>query len=106
MEIQDFNIWAYLLQVAPVVLVMGIGFRYLFQMYKDKDDDYKELQKEFRKSETENLEVLKDLSTVLKTLLKENQDGNEAVLKAIEELGNRLEQYINAKRHNIGNDQG
>lgn len=91
---EDFNVWSYLVQVAPVVVVMAIGFKYLFQLYKEKDADYKGLQAEFRQSESENLEVLRDLSTVLDTLLKENEDANETIVKAIETLGDRLEKYI------------
>lgn len=63
---EEFDIWRYLLQVAPVVLVMGIAIKALW-------DQNKELMEDIKQSDRDNLKTLEHLSNAI---TKISEDGS------------------------------
>lgn len=74
MTVDEFSVWVYLIQVAPVILVMGIAVKALWAKNN-------ELIKSIQKKDEANLLTLENISTVL-GMVKNDGVGHTAELKA------------------------
>lgn len=74
MTIDEFSVWVYLIQVAPVILVMSIAIKALWAKNN-------ELIKSMQRKDEANLLTLENISTVLGAV-KNDGVGHTAELKA------------------------
>lgn len=91
MIMNEINIWRYLFQVAPVVLVMGIAIKALW----DKNN---ELTEDIKQSDKDNLKTLEHLSNAI-TKISEDGDRQFKDLKHhITERTNTIAEQIRERR--------
>lgn len=83
------NIWSYLIQVAPVVFVMGVAIKTLWSKNNDLID-------KMRERDESNLETLQQLSLVLSTV-KDNGYQHTAELKS--HIDDRINNIKDILRH-------
>lgn len=78
---ENINIWDFLMQVAPVVVVMGIAVYALWAKNNQLTEDIKQ-------SDKENLKTLNHLSNAITKL---SDDGNRQFIDLKEHISNRTQ---------------
>lgn len=87
MEISDFNIWIYLAQVAPVVLVMAIAIYKLWKQYIISEEKREQ-------TALDNLETLNNLIKVLADFESNFKDANRHVSDELRKRVEELKDHI------------
>ncbi len=83
----DFNLVSYLMNVAPVIVVMGVIMIVLWKHHL-------ETIKYIRKVDKENLDTLKNLGFILENVLKNAEIDNSNVITEIKRAVDDLRSYI------------
>jgi hypothetical protein len=117
----EFNIWMYLLQIAPVVAVLGYFAWYNLNKDKDnekwfkeevsrlngvvesKEKEMKELNEYIRENDKENLKILQDFSKLIEESIKKDKINTDKISRKIEDeisIIRRLLEVINPSSSN------
>ncbi|MCH8476285.1 MAG: hypothetical protein LAT55_13775, partial [Opitutales bacterium] len=80
----------YLLEIAPIVLVMGLAIYFLWK-------DNRDLVKYTRERDKENLETLQDISNFLETYIHEQRESVENTTSTIKQEAIATRQHIDQR---------
>lgn len=94
---EEFNILKYLLDIAPVVFVMGVGYYILLGMFRAERKTNLDLQDYIRNSDKQNLELLKDFSVLLNSIIQISNDNKDEIKQALHEEAKEIKQHIDSR---------
>lgn len=97
----DGDFFKYLFDVAPVVFVMGVGYAIMYNMFKQERKTNLELQEYLRHSDKENLELLKDFSVLLNSIIQISNDNKDKIINSIVSEAKDIKQHIDNRIANI-----
>jgi hypothetical protein len=93
----------YLVDVAPVVAVMGFGYWILLDLFKVERKTNLELQEYIRNSDKENLELLKDFSALLNSIIEISNNNKDKIINTIVSEAKDIKHHIDSRIVNIQN---
>ena len=94
---EEFNILKYLFDIAPVVFVMGVGYYILLGMFRAERKTNLELQEYIRNSDKQNLELLKDFSVLLNSIIQISNDNKDEIQHTLHEEAKEIKQHIDSR---------
>jgi len=94
---ESFSILKYLADVAPTVLVLGYGYWLMYCLYKDERKINNDLQNHIRINEKENLELLKDFSTLLGTISQISNTNTDSIISTIKSEAKDIKQHVDTR---------
>ena len=95
------NFFSYLLDVAPVVAVMGLGYWIILDLFKKERQTNIELQNYIRNSDKQNLELLKDFSVLLNNIIHISNENRDKITQAISHEAKDIKSHIDQRIRDI-----
>jgi tripartite-type tricarboxylate transporter receptor subunit TctC len=89
---EEFNVWVYLIQVAPVVLIMGVVIKALW-------GENKELNDKINQRDKDNLKTLLEIAKVLKTVKDNGYLHTEQLKSHIDDRINNIKDVIRNEKN-------
>lgn len=93
----DSALLNYLIDVAPVIAVLGIALTILWREYLLTKKKYEALVKEIQDSEKINIQVLEALDRHIKTSIEVSKAQSTAILETIKTLISELKVHIDSR---------
>ena len=108
MSSTDFDIWIYLAQVAPVVVVMAVVGRIMYiyftrqlekleQTISNKDKQIESLNEKRSENDRQTITTLQHFSGLMDRLMEMQRDGSDDLKVELKEHANSIKVHIDAK---------
>lgn len=107
----EFNVLKYLFDVAPVIFVMGVGYYILLGMFRAERKTNLELQEYIRNSDKQNLELLKDFSVLLNSIITISNENRDEIQDTLINEAKGIKSHIDSRvidlqKQLLGNHKG